>query len=129
RGPGCAPHVATVGIPSAAITFTLRVAPRGDDILVTTTRVETPISMVGVSASIVDHDRIVERQAPAVPDLLRDIPGMAVSNTSRRGGTTSIFTRGGGKESKPVLVDGIQGNETGGDLNLVPFMSTNHDRI
>src|SRR5690242_7418680 len=53
---GFAPHAATVAIPSTPITFTLRVAPHGDNILVTTTRVETPLSMVGVSASIVDHD-------------------------------------------------------------------------
>src|SRR5215467_10287941 len=65
---GFAPHISTTAIPSTAITFTLRVAPRGDDVLVTTTRVETPISMLGVSASIVDHERIVERQAPAVSD-------------------------------------------------------------
>lgn len=126
---GFAPHVAAVGIPSAAMTFTLSVAPRGDDILVTTTRIETPVSMVGVSASIVDHDRIVERQAPMVLDLLRDVPGMAVSTTSRRGGTTSIFTRGGGKESNLMLVDGIQVNDPGGDLNFVRFTSTNIDRI
>jgi iron complex outermembrane receptor protein/vitamin B12 transporter len=126
---GFAPHVASVGIPSTALTITLRVAPRGDDILVTTTRAETPVSMVGVSASILDHDRIVEQQEPTLPDLLRDVPGMAVSNTSRRGGTTSIFTRGGGKEANLVLVDGIQVNDPGGDLNFVRFTSTNIDRI
>jgi outer membrane cobalamin receptor len=127
--PGFAAQVVPVTIPSEPLTFTLKVAPHGDDILVTTTRVETPASMVGVSASVLDRDTITEQQAPTLYELLRDMPGMAVSNTSRRGGTTSIFTRGGGKDANLMLVDGIQINDPGGDFNFAHFMTTNIDRV
>jgi len=126
---GFASHVASIVIPSAPDTFTMRVAPRGDDILVTTTRTETPVSMVGVSATVIDHDQIVEQQSPPVYELLRDIPGMAVANTSRRGGTTSIYTRGGGKDANLMLIDGIQVNDPGGDFNFAHLTTSNIDRI
>ena len=55
RAAGFAPQVASITIPSDPVTFTLRVAPHGDDVLVTATRVETPLSMVGVSATVVEY--------------------------------------------------------------------------
>jgi outer membrane cobalamin receptor len=126
---GFATQVVPIAIPAGLLTFTLKIAPHGDDILVTTTRAETPVSMLGVSASVVDRDTIAEQQAPPLYEVLRDIPGMAVSNTSRRGGTTSIFTRGGGKDGNLMLVDGIQVNDPGGDFNFAHFTTANIERV
>jgi outer membrane cobalamin receptor len=126
---GFATQVTPIAMPADMLTFTLKVAPHGDDVLVTTTRVETPLSMLGVSASVLDRDAISEQQGPPLYELLRDIPGMAVSNTSRRGGTTSIFTRGGGKDANLMLVDGIQVNDPGGDFNFAHFTTANIDRV
>src|SRR5262249_39757988 len=59
----------------------------------------------------------------------RDMPGMAVAQTSRRGGTTSLYARGGGKDANLILVDGIQVNDPGGDYNFAHLTTTNIDRI
>jgi len=126
---GFARQVVPIEVPSTPATFTMSVAPHGENVLVTTTRTETPVSMVGVSATVVDHDQIVQQQSPPVYQLLRDIPGMSVSNTSRRGGTTSIYTRGGGKEANLMLIDGIQINDPGGDFNFAHLTTANVDRI
>src|SRR5215813_7946777 len=52
---GFAVYTSSVQIPSDSLKITLRVAPRSEDVIVTTTRVETPLSMLGVSATVVDR--------------------------------------------------------------------------
>src|SRR5579884_404238 len=126
---GFAADVEPLVVPSDSVTFTLRVAPHGDEVLVTANREETPTSTTGVSASVIGQEQIIERQAPPVFDLLRDLPGVAVANTGRRGGTTAVYTRGGGSEANLILVDGIQVNDPGGGFNFAHLTTANVDRI
>jgi outer membrane cobalamin receptor len=126
---GFTPYGSSIDVPSDSLNLTLRVAARVEDIIVTTTRVETPLSMLGVSATVVDRDEIARQQAAPIYELLRDVPGLAVANTSRRGGTTSIYTRGGGKNANLLLVDGVQVNDPGGDFNFAHLTPANVDRI
>ena len=124
-----APYSASIRLPAGAFAVTLQIAPRGEDVLVTATRVETPLSMLGVSATAFDHDHIAQQQSPPVYELLREVPGMAVAQTSRRGGTAAVYTRGGGKNANLMLVDGIQVNEPGGDFSFAHLTSTNIERV
>ena len=126
---GFALYTSSVEIPSDPLKITLRVAPHSEDVIVTTTRVETPLSMLGVSATVVDSEQILRHQAAPIYELLRDVPGLSVVNTSRRGGTTSIYTRGGGKNANLLLIDGVQVNDPGGDFNFAHLTATNVDRI
>src|SRR5215510_13629779 len=126
---GFAVYTSSVEIPSDSLKLTLRVAPHSEDVIVTTTRVETPLNMLGVSATVIDRSEIAGQQAAPVYELLRDVPGLAVANTSRRGGTTSIYTRGGGKNANLLLIDGVQVNDPGGDFNFAYLTATNVDRI
>jgi outer membrane cobalamin receptor len=126
---GFAVYAASVEVPSDSLKLVLRVASRSEDVIVTTTQVETPLSMLGVSASVLDRDEITQQQAPPIYEMLRDVPGLAVANTSRRGGTTSLYTRGGGTDANLLLIDGVQVNDPGGNFNFAHLMSTNVDRI
>ena len=126
---GFAVYTSSVEIPSDSLKITLRVAPRSEDVIVTTTRVETPLSMLGVSATVLDREQILHHQAAPIYELLRDVPGLAVANTSRRGGTTSIYTRGGGKNANLLLIDGVQVNDPGGDFNFAHLTAANVDRV
>src|SRR5262245_7314010 len=126
---GFAVYTSSIEIPSDSLRITLRVAPRSEDVIVTTTRVETPLSMLGVSATVVDREQILYHQSAPIYELLRDVPGLAVANTSRRGGTTSIYTRGGGKNANLLLIDGVQVNDPGGDFNFAHLTATNVERI
>src|SRR5262249_13800754 len=91
---GFTPYTSSINIPpdSGLLNITLGIATHSEDVIVTTTRVETPLSMLGVSATVVDREEIVRQQAAPLYELLRDVPGLSVANTSRRGGTTSIYT-------------------------------------
>ncbi|HYR42117.1 MAG TPA: TonB-dependent receptor [Terriglobia bacterium] len=126
---GFAEYTSSIDIPTDSLKVTLPVAPHSEDVIVTTTRVETPLSMVGVSATILDREEIVRRQGAPVYELLRDVPGLAVTNTSRRGGTTSVYTRGGGKNANLLLITGVQINDPGGDFNFASLTPTNVERI
>jgi len=126
---GFTAHTFSIDVPSDLLNLTLSVASRVEDVIVTTTIVETPLSMLGVSATVIQHEGIVRQQSPPIYELLRDIPGLAVANTSRRGGTTSVYTRGGGKNANLVLLDGVPANDPGGDYNFAHLMPTNVDRI
>ena len=122
-------YASSVEVPSVALEVTLHVAPHSEDVIVTTTRVETPLNMLGVSATVVGREQIAYQQTAPIYELLRDVPGLSVANTSRRGGTTSIYTRGGGKNANLLLIDGIQVNDPGGDFNFAHLTATNVDRI
>ena len=126
---GLAPYDSSIVVPGVPLILTLHIAPHTEDVIVTTTRVETPLSMLGVSASVIDRTKILQEQSPPLYEMLRDIPGLAVSNTSRLGGTTSIYTRGGGKEANLLLVDGVQVNDPGGDFNFAHLNTANVDRV
>src|SRR5579862_1380518 len=53
---GFADYAASVEIPSESLKVVLSVAPHSEDVIVTTTQVETPLSMLGVSASVLDRE-------------------------------------------------------------------------
>jgi outer membrane cobalamin receptor len=126
---GFTTYAASLEVPADSLRLTLGVAARSDDVIVTTTRVETPLSMLGVSATVLEREEILRNQSAPIFEMLRDVPGLAVANTSRRGGTTSIYTRGGGKNANLILVDGVQINDPGGDFNFAHFTAANVDRI
>jgi outer membrane cobalamin receptor len=127
--PGFALYSASVEVPSATLKLVLHLAPHSDDVIVTTAEVETPLSILGVSATVIDRDQIAQHQGAPVYELLRDVPGLAVANTSRRGGTTSVYTRGGGTNANLVLIDGVQVNDPGGNFNFAHLTPANVDRI
>jgi vitamin B12 transporter len=126
---GLAPYDSSIVIPGVPLILTLRIAPQSENVIVTTTRVETPLSMLGVSASVIDRTKVLQEQSPPLYEMLRDIPGLAVSNTSRRGGTTSIYSRGGGNDANLLLVDGVQVNDPGGNFNFAHLNTENVDRV
>jgi vitamin B12 transporter len=126
---GFAVYTASLDVPSGSLKVLLRLAPHSEDVIVTTTQVETPLSMLGVSATVVDREQINQQQAAPIYEMLRDVPGLAIANTSRRGGTTSLYTRGGGTDANLLLVDGVQVNDPGGNFNFAHLMPTNVDRI
>src|SRR5262249_18333178 len=64
-------HVSSIDIPSVALKLALKVAPHSEDVIVTTTRVETPLNMLGVSATVIDSSEIARQQSSPIYELLR----------------------------------------------------------
>jgi vitamin B12 transporter len=70
------------------------------------------------SVSVVTATEIESHDAQGISDVLREIPGVAVADSGRRGGSTSAFIRGGNSNYSLVMIDGIPLNQFGGGLNF-----------
>ena len=103
--------------------------PIMDETLVTATRTETPVRELGVSTTVVTEKEIGERQAADVLDVLRDVPGFNIVRSGGRGGTTSLFPRGGEDNFTKVLIDGVSVNLGGGAFNFGSLLTENFERI
>ncbi|MEO6078379.1 MAG: TonB-dependent receptor [Steroidobacteraceae bacterium] len=67
-----------------------------------------PRSMLGASVSIVGLDDMHNRQVRIVSDVLRDIPGVAVSRSGAVGGQTQVRIRGSESNHTLVMIDGVE---------------------
>src|SRR5438270_8673832 len=84
-------------------------------IVVSATRIETPINEIGSSVTLISAEEIERKQERTLPDVLRTVPGLNVVQTGGPGGKTSLFTRGTNSNHTKVLIDGIDANDPSQD--------------
>ncbi|MBM4278878.1 MAG: TonB-dependent receptor, partial [Deltaproteobacteria bacterium] len=82
-----------------------------EKVVVTATRVETPIEEIASSITVIPSEEIVRKQKTSVLEVLRGLPGLDVVQTGGTGGTTSIFLRGANSEHTLVMIDGVEVND------------------
>jgi vitamin B12 transporter len=76
-------------------------------IVITATRIPTPVLDVASSVTVVTADEIAARQQRTFAEVLKDIPGLNVVQQGGPGAETSVFMRGTNSNHTKVLVDGI----------------------
>ena len=81
--------------------------PQLEEVIVTSSRIETPVRQVGAAVSVVQREEIELRGYDSVPELLRTQPGVAVSNSGGAGKATSLRIRGEEGYRTLVMVDGV----------------------
>ena len=64
-----------------------------------------------------------------VLEALRTVPGADVVQTGGRGGTTSLFVRGGSSNFNKVLIDGVPANDIGGGFDFADIATTGVERV
>jgi vitamin B12 transporter len=104
---------------------TVRLAP----IVVTATRLPTPLGSVASAITVVTGDELRERGVATVADALRAVPGVDVVETGPFGSATSLFLRGGESDYVRVLVDGVPLNAPGGGVDLSTLATADVERI
>lgn len=100
-------------------------AAPAEQIIVTGSR--TPISAadIGSAVTVLTRDDIERRQARYVSDLLRSVPGFAVSHSGVVGSQTQVRVRGSEANHVLVLVDGVRANDPAtGDEFRWEFLAT-----
>lgn len=82
----------------------------GDAIVVTATRSGDAVraDLIGASVTLLDPALLDFRQIRIVSDILRDVPGVAVSRAGGPGGLTQVRIRGSEAKHVLVLIDGIE---------------------
>lgn len=85
----------------------------GNDIVVTGSRSGEGVLLRDLPASVtlIDSAALAERQTRIVSDVLRDIPGIAVSRAGGVGNFTQIRIRGTEGNHTLVLIDGIKASD------------------
>jgi vitamin B12 transporter len=103
---------------AAEISVSLAVRPLLQEVVVSATGTAVPETQVGASVSVIDESQIETLNKVDVLENLRLVTGAQVVQTSQRGGTTSLFIRGGDADFNKILVDGIPVNEIGGAFSF-----------
>ena len=85
------------------------VGENSEEIVVSASRVPVPARHVGSSVTVIDRKHIEQRNRILSQDLLREVPGVAVSQTGPGGGT-AIRIRGAEADHTQVRIDGIEMN-------------------
>jgi len=82
-----------------------------EEVVVTATRVETPIEEIASSITVIHSEEIERKQKISVLEVLRGLPGLDVVQSGGTGRTTSIFLRGANSEHTLVMIDGVEIND------------------
>ena len=82
-----------------------------EEVLVSASLIPIAANRSANAITIIDSEQIKLRAAQNVSDLLRDVPGLAVSSYGALGSLTSIRARGSESNHLVVLVDGVEVND------------------
>jgi len=84
-----------------------------DEVIVTGTRAADGINAdrIGSSVTVITSEQMKDRQVRIVADVLRDVPGFAVSRTGAVGGQTQVRVRGTEANHVLTLIDGIEASD------------------
>ena len=103
---------------------------RTDPVVITATKVETPLERVGAAVTVINEDDIKANNYTRIEEVLRAVPGIEVQRSGSVGTTTSINIRGLGATRVQVLVDGMRvKSPTLGQADFVEFPLDAIERI
>lgn len=114
---------------TVSIKLTLQIGTLQQQIVVSDTGTSLPESQVGASVTVLDQSELDAFNKLDLLDVLRQVPGLAVVQTGERGGTTSIFARGGNSEFNKVLIDGIPANDIGGTFEFANLSASGASQV
>lgn len=102
-----------------------------DQIVVTGSRSPLANSQLGSAVTVITRDSIEQRQARYVTDMLRAVPGFAVSHSGTTGSQTQVRVRGSEANHVLVLIDGVRANDpaTGDEFRWEYLTTSNIERI
>jgi vitamin B12 transporter len=101
-----------------------------DEVVVTATRTAQSVDATLASVTVITRQDIERRQAQSLPDALRGVPGLTISNSGGAGKATAVYLRGTNADHVLVLVDGIKiGSATTGAASFQDIPGTQIERI
>jgi len=102
-----------------------------EEILVSASLIPISANRSANAITVIDSEQIKLRAALSLSELLRDVPGLAVSSYGPLGSLTSIRSRGSESNHLLVLVDGIKANDPSRDdaVNWGTLSVTDIERI
>jgi vitamin B12 transporter len=102
-----------------------------DNIIVTASRAPIDRVQAGSANTIITRAQIENRQARYVTDILRSVPGFAISRAGTTGSQTQVRVRGAEANHVLVLIDGVRANDpaSGDEFRWELLSTSNVERI
>lgn len=102
-----------------------------NDLLVSAALEPVSAADVASSVTVITREQIEQRQVKYLTELLRDVPGFAISQSGGPGTLTQVRVRGAEANQLLVLIDGVRANDpASGDEFQFQFATTaNIERI
>ena len=100
-----------------------------EKIVVTATGAPVPAEQLGASVRVITAEEIARSGKRDVAEILSPVAGLEVSRTGSRGGSASLFARGGESDHNLVMINGVQVNQTGGGFDFGQLSAENVERI
>jgi vitamin B12 transporter len=99
-------------------------------IVVTATRMDQPLAEVGTTVTVVDDKQIESQKIRELGTILRQVPGVEVTQTGSPGTVTNVSIRGSSSSQTLILIDGVEIN-TGatGAFDIANLTTDDLDRI
>src|SRR5262249_32782756 len=107
-------------------------APADESDIVVVTGTTTPVQYekIGNSLTVISQELIEDQGYSYVPDVLRQVPGVAVNRTGPFGGLTQVRIRGAEGNHTLVLLDGIDiSSPDQGETDFSTLLSGDIERI
>lgn len=89
-----------------------------DEVIVSASLTPLERSETGNSVTIIDGNLIRDRGVINISQILRDVPGFAVSQSGGYGAQTQVRARGAESNHLLVLIDGVEANDPSKTMNL-----------
>ena len=102
-----------------------------ETIVITASRIPVHLDKTGSSITVINRDDIQRRSTLTVAELLREVPGLSVSESGPYGAMTQIRARGAEANQLLVLIDGIEANDPaqGSEFNFAHVSTSDIERI
>jgi vitamin B12 transporter len=102
-----------------------------EQVIVTATRSPAPLDQVTSSVTVLDSGELQRRQTVALSEVLRSVPGLAVSRSGVMGSSTQIRVRGAEGNHVMVMIDGVEANDMaqGDEFNFAHLLAYDVERI
>lgn len=104
-----------------------------EPVIVTATASPTRLSDTTASVTVITREQIEAQHAVSVIEVLRQVPGLYIDQPGARGGTSSVYLRGGDPNYTSVMIDGVEVNDPtnsrGGSFDFSTLNTDNIERI
>lgn len=102
-----------------------------ESITVTASRTPLSLDQTGSSLTIITKEDIQRRNVINLVDILRDVPGFAVSRSGPLGAITQLRVRGAEANHLLVMIDGIEVNDPAqsSEFNFAHLQASNIERV
>ncbi|OGS91544.1 MAG: TonB-dependent vitamin B12 receptor [Gallionellales bacterium GWA2_60_18] len=101
-----------------------------DEVVVTATRTAQSADATLASVTVITRQDMERLQAQSLPDVLRGVAGLTISNKGGAGKDTSVYLRGTNSDHVLVLMDGIKvGSATNGKASFQDIPVAQIERI